>query len=354
MENQMNKVEISKWQVFRITDVFDVSNTNSILSRDVVKDSGIHPYLTASSANNGVSSWIEYKNELLEKGNCIFIGGKTLVITYQPSDFFSNDSHNLALRMKDTANATEEVQLFFVTILRKTLEQRYQWSDSISVKAIKEDEPVIWLPVTNDGKIDYGYMASFITKKKMSVKDSLGMMQRACRIPKKTVSISTWRDFIISDLFDIVKGTRLTKKDMRMGGIRYIGASAVNNGITAYIANDTDLHPANTITVAYDGSVGASFYQDKPFWASDAVNVLYPKFALNRDIAMFIIPIITKVGKEKYEFRDKWKKEYMEKDAIKLPATSDGQPDFAYMERTIKEMTADVHKHFALLNEIAK
>lgn len=350
----MKKIDMSRWRLFRITDVFDVSNTNSILSRDVVKGSGSHPYLTASSMNNGVSCFIDYKPELLEKGNCIFIGGKTLVITYQPNDFYSNDSHNLALRLKDGSNASENVQLFLVTVLRKTLEQKYQWSDSISMKAIRKDEPKIYLPITNEEKIDYEYMASFIAKQKRSAKSSLYIKRKICHIPSKTVPISTWHDFLISDLFDIVKGTRLTKKDMRMGIIRYIGASAMNNGITAYISNDTDLHPANTITVAYDGSVGASFYQDEPFWASDAVNVLYPKFSLNRDIAMFLIPIISKVGKEKYEFKDKWKVEYMEKDAIKLPTTSDGRPDFRYMEQTIKTLRRKVNTHIAMLNDVVK
>lgn len=170
----------------------------------------------------------------------------------------------------------------------------------------------------------------------------------------EAIDISYWHDFSISQLFDIVKGTRLTKKDMHMGIIRYIGASAMNNGITAYISNDTNLHPANTITVNYNGSVGVSFYQDEPFWASDDVNVLYPKFSLNRDIAMFLIPIITKVGKEKYEFIDKWKKEYMEKDTVKLPATSDGQPDFAYMEHTIKTLKRKVGKHIAMLSDVVK
>lgn len=176
----MKKYKINDWRAFRITDVFDVGNTNSILNRDVVKDSGTHPYLTASSVNNGVSSLIDYKPELLEKGNCIFIGGKTLVITYQQKDFYSNDSHNLALRLKDQKYATEDVLLFMVTVLRKTLEQKYMWSDSISVKAIERDEPEIYLPVTDKGKIDYSYMASATKKQRKKVKSSLAIFRFLC------------------------------------------------------------------------------------------------------------------------------------------------------------------------------
>ena len=122
---------------------------------------------------------------------------------------------------------------------------------------------------------------------------------------------------------------------MRDGNINFIGASAINNGITAHIANDEHIHPENTITITYNGSVGEAFYQDKIFWASDDVNVLYPKFALNKYIALFIIPVLKQAG-EKYAFIDKWKKEDMEKDCILLPVDENHQPDFSYMESYMK------------------
>lgn len=151
----------------------------------------------------------------------------------------------------------------------------------------------------------------------------------------RKIDTSKWMEFPISTLFDVVKGTRLTKADMRDGETNFIGASAVNNGITAHISNDEHIHPANTITITYNGSVGEAFYQDSPFWASDDVNVLYPKFAMNRYIAFFIIPVLKKAG-QKYAFIDKWKKEDMEKDCISLPVDENHQPDFSYMESYMK------------------
>lgn len=84
---------------------------------------------------------------------------------------------------------------------------------------------------------------------------------------------------------------------MREGDIRFIGASAVNNGVTAHIANTTHLHPANTITVNYNGSVGEAFYQDKSFWASDDVNVLtLKKHTLSKAIAFFLSLLLKMQG----------------------------------------------------------
>ena len=122
---------------------------------------------------------------------------------------------------------------------------------------------------------------------------------------------------------------------MREGEINFIGASALNNGITAKIGNAEHLHPANTITVSYNGSVGEAFYQDAPFWASDDINVLYPRFKLTRQIAFFMIPCIRAIGK-RYAFADKWQKEVMEKDCILLPAIDKDTPNYTVMEEYIK------------------
>ena len=145
------------------------------------------------------------------------------------------------------------------------------------------------------------------------------------------IDTSQWREFAIGDLFDVIKGTRLTKANMKPGEMRFIGSSAMNNGVTASISNAERIHPANTLTVCYNGSVGETFYQDEPFSASDDVNVLYPKFPMTKPIGLFLAPLIRSVGK-KYAFVDKWKQESMKLDTIKLPIKSDGFPDWNYMD----------------------
>lgn len=157
----------------------------------------------------------------------------------------------------------------------------------------------------------------------------------------KPIDISGWASFAIGDLFDVVKGTRLTKAAILPGDIHFIGSSAMNNGVTAYIGNDDHLHPANTITVCYNGSVGESFYQDEPFWASDDVNVLYPKFGMTRNIALFITPLLREVGRS-YSYIDKWKQDTMASDSILLPILSNGSPNWAFIDEFMARVTNSV------------
>ena len=153
----------------------------------------------------------------------------------------------------------------------------------------------------------------------------------------KKIDIKDWRPFVLESLFDIVKGSRLTKAEMKEGNIRYVGATAFNNGITNYIGNDDKIHPAGTLTVCYNGSIGQTYYQDKEFWATDDVNVLYPKFLINKYIALFLAPLIRSVGRN-YAYTDKWKIEDMKSSIIYLPVNKQNEPNWEYIEQYMKNI----------------
>ena len=157
------------WREVKITDIFNVKNTRNILSSKISANSGNTPYLCASADNNSVSSYIDYKENMKDKGNCVFIGGKTFVVSYQELDFFSNDSHNLALYLKDKDKANKINQLYLATCVRKSLSHKYSWGNSISNKKIQDD--MVTVPIKN-GAVDYGMMNVLITAvQKLVVKD---------------------------------------------------------------------------------------------------------------------------------------------------------------------------------------
>ena len=87
-ENALKDFEKMEWEDFNVIDLFRVKNTHNILSSEIIENSGEVPYLCASAENNAVSSYIKYNEDFLDEGNCIFIGGKTFVVSYQENDFF--------------------------------------------------------------------------------------------------------------------------------------------------------------------------------------------------------------------------------------------------------------------------
>lgn len=167
-QNALNILEASEFKEFKVTDIFTIKNTGNILSSWIKENSGTTPYLCASAANNSVSSYIQYDEDYLDNGNCVFIGGKTFVVTYQKNDFFSNDSHNLTLKLKEEKHRNKICQLFLATCVKSSLGHKYSWGDSISSSKIKKDS--ISLPV-KDGKPDYDFMENYISAvQKLTVK----------------------------------------------------------------------------------------------------------------------------------------------------------------------------------------
>ncbi len=184
----LENLKLLEWEEKDVTDqygIFNVKNTKNILSNGIKPNSGNTPYLCASADNNSVSSYIKYKEELKDKGNCIFIGGKTFVVSYQGADFFSNDSHNLALYLKDEDKADTISQLFIATCIRKSLSYKYSWGNSISNKKIQNDK--IMLP-TKDGKIDFEFMELLISAvQKLVIKDVVLYADEKIQSTKKIV-----------------------------------------------------------------------------------------------------------------------------------------------------------------------
>jgi hypothetical protein len=117
----------------------------------------------------------------------------------------------------------------------------------------------------------------------------------------------------------------------------YIGASDENNGVTQYTSLEPT-EPANRITVANNGSVGASFYQPSPFLASSDVTVLSIKNKeLNPSLAAFLITLIRQES-EKVNYGRKWGITRMKESEILLPALPDGTPDWQIMEDYINSL----------------
>jgi len=139
-QKALSEYENIEFSDFNLIDIFTVKNSRSILSRDVVENSGKTPYLCASRENNSVSSYISYDEKYLDEGNCIFIGGKTFVVSYQEKDFYSNDSHNLILYIKNQDKRTKLSQMYLATCIDKSLRHKYSWGDSISNKKIQKDK----------------------------------------------------------------------------------------------------------------------------------------------------------------------------------------------------------------------
>ncbi|MBO7720465.1 restriction endonuclease subunit S [Candidatus Saccharibacteria bacterium] len=330
-------IDTCTWTKFKVSDIFVTEKhgsglqvpTGAMMSKKDLVEGNI-PRVTVSNFNNGITGFYADLDDKNYRTYQNFIS-----VSFLGTVFYQPDKVSLDMKVHCLKPLDYELNVYsagyIVSIIRKAI-SNFAYSDQLSSTVLAELE--FALPATSDGQPDWDYMESYMKAVMEESEKTLSNLKKADDT-KHLIDVSRWGEFRIGDVFDVIKGSRLTKADMRDGVIKFIGSSAINNGETHRIANDEKIHPANTITVCYNGSVGETFYQDERFWASDDVNVLYPKFNMTKLVAMFICPIIKSIG-QKYAFIDKWKQEDMKNDIIKLPTTSTGEPDWQYMEKYMK------------------
>lgn len=339
----MENLNSNLWKTFLVKDLFVTKKqgkriqvpTGASVDRSKLIVDGKIPRITVTNANNGIYGY--YDCDEKEKNYRVyenFISVSFLgTVFYQPKKA-SLDMKVHCLKPLDFS-LNENIAHFLVTVIRKAIEER-DYIDQLSSTVLPELE--INLPIDINGKLDIQYMENSVKRIRRKCKNSYKNLKNVAETNSKKLDTTKWKKFQIEELFDVKKGSRLTKADMKDGNRRYIGASSFNNGITAYISNSEHIHSGNTLTVCYNGSdIGRTFYQKEEFWATDDVNVLYPKFAMTENIALFIAPMIKYAGGQ-HEYTDKWQIEDMKKDYILLPINDDGTPDFIFMGKYITDM----------------
>ncbi|WP_337614685.1 restriction endonuclease subunit S [Gemmiger formicilis] len=354
------KLRAVKWGEFRLTDIFVVKNTSNLLASDIIAGSGETPYLCASSENNAVSSYIKYDKEHLEKGNCIFIGGKTFVVTYQSKDFYSNDSHNLALYLKK-GTPSKAAFLYMASCVYKSLHRKYSWGNSISKAKIQED--IITLPVSN-GKIDFAFMDSFIAELEAERVAELEAERVAELSAYLTVSgldnyelssdevqalqnysSLTWKLFNLECLFGkSTRGKRLKGDDRISGTLPFVTAGEASEGISAYISNDVEIFEKNTTTIDMFGSAK---YRNYKYGADDHIAVVHTE-TVPMKAAIFLTSAIHKAAHTgKFDYGHNFYAKDADALDIMLPA-KDGKPDYTTMETLISAVQKLVIKEVVL------
>lgn len=349
------KLNEVKWGEFKITDIFDVKNTHNILSNEIAENSGNVPYLCASAEKNGVSTYISYNDDLIDKGNCIFIGGKTFVVTYQEKDFFSNDSHNLALYLKFSEKRKKDVQIFIASCITRSVGYKYSWGNSISHKKIQND--YVSLPVTPENKIDFDFMEAFIRELEEERIRELAAYLKVSGFDNYKLSKCEsfalahfnelkWKEFNLENLYGkSTRGKRLKSADRIKGDLPFVTAGEADTGISAYIGNEVEIFSKNTTTIDMFGSAK---YRNYDYGADDHVAVVHTE-KLPKHAAVFVTAAVHKASHTgKFDYSNNFYASDADELNIMLPVTSDDSPDYAFMETFISAVQKLVIKDVVL------
>lgn len=314
--------------------------------------------MTASQNNNSVSSYIEYDKSMLDEGNSIFIGGKTLVISYQEKDYFSNDSHNLALYFKNEEYRTKEIQLYMVSALYKSLKPLYSWGNSISKQKIQND--FVSLPTLNN-ELAFSYMENYIkaleayltvtnlrdyhlTKNDEKVLDKFEKLSDTKSRVEESEAFRLSPVTMITLFPNIHQGRRLKKDDQINGDLPFVMAGTTNTGVVRNIGNDVRVFPKHSLTIDIFGN---TFYRGYEFGAGDDTGVFWNDKMKDSKVLLYLKTIIEKSLVGKYDFGSKLRASQTHNFQFDVPQVNN-QIDYTFMSDFIRAVEKLVIKDLVI------
>ena len=332
-----------EWKEFVIGKTFDIYSTSSGIDKNkLINFEGNIPYITRTDKHNGYDMFVgtqvsKYKTD---KNNVITIGLDTQTIFYQKSFFYTGQN----IQILDFKELNKYNALFLIPLLKKQM-TKFNWGgNGATLTRLKKTK--ILLPVNSKGEPDYAFMESYMRQKETEL---LKQYEKQVSEFENVVPLSEkeWKDFLLTELFDFVKGDQSDMASLKAGIIPLVSAKKIDNGYKSFVAQTKKLYKGNCLTLNNDGDGGAgiSYYQPADYLLDTHVTALYSKQNLNKYALLYISRCITaqraKFGNN-YSINNKRIKVFR----LVLPTNKIGKPDFVYMENFMKALEREKIKQY--------
>lgn len=355
----MSKLKLTdvEWGEFKVKDIFDIKDGYYNKKPPLDKD-GTIPFLGATQNNNGITAF--YRQETIEKwdkvgnlsskdvhlrffpGNCLAVtnNGSVGHIYYQLQMFTC--SHDITPLYLKNYVLTKELAHFLIPLLQKSGES-FEYGKKWRPKRMRKSK--LMLPIDPQGQPNWQFMEDHIKQEqKQQAQKIIDYYERKLvELAGDVVGLDKvkWKTFRFTEVFqEIQRGKRLTKANQTNGPKPYISSTSENNGVDAFIGNETGIRKfEDVLTLANSGSVGSTFYQQFEFVASDHVTALKSDNA-DKYAYLFLSTVVKRL-EEKYSFNREINDSRIKREKVILPADKEGNPNFQYMSDFVKKLELD-------------
>ena len=162
------------------------------------------------------------------------------------------------------------------------------------------------------------------------------------------IDTSEWKEFRVGELFAAERGKVKNIQPLCPGETPIIAAGAYNQGIAGMYEIDSAYE--NRITISCNGAgCGSTFYHPYKFNVNGDAITLIEKNSMSDKAKSFIACILNGAFTRKYSYEEKCSPEKALDEIVRLPATPDGAPDWAYMESYMANLETKVAESLTML-----
>ena len=158
---------------------------------------------------------------------------------------------------------------------------------------------------------------------------------------------NTWKAFFVGDLFDIINGKGITTEEIENypGDLEAVQSGEGNNGVMGHIDKAYCCRKGypyceeSCLTVARSGTSGFVSFHQNGCVVGDSAKILLLKEPRAKTIQVYLfMQTLLAANRFKYTYGRKVTEALYKETAVKLPVSTDGKPDWQYMENYIKSL----------------
>lgn len=168
-----------------------------------------------------------------------------------------------------------------------------------------------------------------------------------------STNVFSWKEFKLGEIAHLEYGNKFDKNKMTYKNpkINFVSRTANNNGVSDIVDEIDGVIPYSDgcITLAFGGSAGSCFLQEKPFYTGQNVGIITFPENVSKEAKLFIISALEKKCKLSFHaFGNEINKHFKTDLSIRLPVTETEEIDWDYMQEHIKELEQE---HIAELEQ---
>lgn len=326
---------------FRIGDLFEVV-TGSIV-KDLKK--GDTPRINPTEQNNGIGSWTEGDNDLARYFED-FVSVSFLGNVFYQKQRSSLEMKVHGLKRKGESFGDRKGQ-YVASSVSKAVTGIYDYGMQLSSEKLKD--LLITLPVTDDTidsespEPDWEYMENYIKDIEEKYLDSIEKYNRRNEeildalhpdYHDEAPEAYDYAEFKVGELFEVNNLAYFDIKDVAEGnGKPLVSTRTTQNGYQFFSSEEEKkIHKGNVITLSAHSA--QFFYQPIDFISvSHMYSIAHEK--MNRKIGMYLVSAFSKLTSKQFNFSQKLTGKRFSDMSVSLPVTSDGEPDWVFMEEYI-------------------
>lgn len=314
------------------------------------------PLVNAKTGSNGIMFWGR-EDDWQKSSMCLGVVSNGAVAT---GDVYPHPYDVGVLwdgyLLKPRAAVTREILVYLSAVVFKTIKRKFSWENKAVWSKVQRER--ISLPVSMSGEIAWDYMCDVIRTLESERVRTLESYLVAnglsdCALSKREQDVmeefktKAFEEYIVggeNGLFSIAPTKPVDKALPSNSWCPVVSNTSQSNGIKAFEMVESN-NDSNVITFSdTTDSIYTVFYQKSRFAGYSHVQAMTPvTYDLGEETALFFIAAFRRAIGTRFNWGAKFNRKIAASLAVQLPSTSEGKPDYEFMEvfiGAVKKMAA--------------